>query len=331
MKWVYENIAGSNFLLTIVLCTLLLRAVTVFGDISSRKSSQKMSLVQPKIQKLQQKYANDPQKLRVEQSKLMKQEGVSMWGGCLPMLITMPLFLCFFAAFRYWASENMLELLLLANTDIEAAKELFSSYQFLWVCNIWQADSPLLPVIAEPAAFLGTQDLSRLLFFVQNPESMSVFEQLGMAVQSSSVVNGEVVNTWNFIASDTAIAEYTRLTQSLVDMYPGYTNGWFLFPVLTGGLMFLSSLLSQQKPAKGAQISEQEQQSQKSMKMMTYIFPVVCFVACLTSTTAFAIYWGFSSVLMIVINLVLNRLIPRTLPPAEPTSEEDFAAKIGRR
>ena len=92
MKWVYYNLTSMNVTLTIVICTLILRAFSISGDISSRKSSRKMALIQPQIQKLQKKYANDPQKLRAEQSKLMKQEGVSMWGGCLPMLITMPLF-----------------------------------------------------------------------------------------------------------------------------------------------------------------------------------------------------------------------------------------------
>lgn len=41
----------------------------------------------------------------------MKEKGVSMWGSCLPMLITMPLFFCFIAAFRYWGYEMNLRLL----------------------------------------------------------------------------------------------------------------------------------------------------------------------------------------------------------------------------
>ena len=331
MKWVYYNLTPMNVTLTIVICTLILRAFSIFGDISSRKSSRKMALIQPQIQKLQKKYANDPQKLRAEQSKLMKQEGVSMWGGCLPMLITMPLFFCFFAALRYWASEHMIELLLTANTDMEAAKEMFTNFKFLWVCNIWEADSALIPVLSKAETFLATKNMANLLYFVEHPEAIKVFEELGMAIQTSSVVNGEVVNTWQFIASDNAIATYNNLTAPLMEMYPGYTNGWFIWPIITGGLMMLSSLLSQPRPKKGEQLTEQEKQTQKTSKIMMYIFPAFCLIACLSSSTAFAVYWSFSSLLMVVINLILNKVFPRTVAPVEPTPEENFAAKIGRK
>ena len=100
MKWLYSNV--NSVFLTILICTLVLKLLTVFSDIKTRTSSTKMAAIQPEIQKLQKKYANDPQKLQKAQSKLMRERGVSMWGSCLPMLITMPLFFCFLAAFRFW-------------------------------------------------------------------------------------------------------------------------------------------------------------------------------------------------------------------------------------
>ena len=48
----------------------------------------KMQAIQPEIQRLQKKYKDDPQRMNREQQKLMKERGVSMWGSCLPMLIT---------------------------------------------------------------------------------------------------------------------------------------------------------------------------------------------------------------------------------------------------
>ena len=100
MRWLYENI-GSVFF-TILISTVFLRGLTVFSDIKTRKSSMKMQAIQPEIQRLQKKYKDDPQRMNREQHKLMKERGVSMWGSCLPMLITMPLFFCFIAAFRFW-------------------------------------------------------------------------------------------------------------------------------------------------------------------------------------------------------------------------------------
>jgi YidC/Oxa1 family membrane protein insertase len=49
----------------------------------------KMQAIQPQLDKLRKKYEKDPQRLNTEQQKLMREQGVSMFGGCLPMLITM--------------------------------------------------------------------------------------------------------------------------------------------------------------------------------------------------------------------------------------------------
>ena len=223
-------------------------------------------------------------------------------------LITLPLFICFFNAFRYWGHEQMVELLLTANSDMDAAKEMFLSFKFLWVNNIWQADNGMSPVIMGAQSFLQTADLPRLLLFKSNPEMLTVFENLGMAVRSSLVVDGEVQTVWNFIASQGAIAKYNELTAPLSELYAGYNNGWFLLPLLAGGSMFLASKLTQPNQKAAGQPASQQQQSGK---MMMYIFPVISFIACLSNNAAFAIYWLLSNVIMIAINLILNKKYPR--------------------
>ena len=47
MRWLYETLTNENIVLTIIIATLLIRLLTVFGDIRSRKSSMKMAAVQP--------------------------------------------------------------------------------------------------------------------------------------------------------------------------------------------------------------------------------------------------------------------------------------------
>ena len=140
MKWVYSNV--NSVFLTILICTLVLKIITLFSDVKTRKSSAKMALIQPELQRLQKKYANNPQKLQQAQTKLMKESGVSMWGSCLPMLITMPLFFCFLAAFRFWGYEETIRLLVDDNPV-----QLLESFKFLWINNIWQPDSGIAPVI----------------------------------------------------------------------------------------------------------------------------------------------------------------------------------------
>ncbi len=313
MKWVHSNIAAEYIVLTVIICTTVLRLITIPSDIKTRKSSAKMALIQPELQRLQKKYKDNPRKFQEAQKKLMRENGVSTWSSCLPLLITMPLFICFFNAFRYWGNEQMLDLILLANEDVEAAKEMFDGFKFLWVNNVWQADNGLKPVIAEAATFLSSPNLTSLLYFKDNPEALNVFEQLGMVVRGSVVSNGVLTETVSFVTSDAAIAKYNELLAPVIAKYDGYNNGWFLLPLLSAGLYFVSSKISMaQQPQPAAQSGNDAANPQQTGKMMTYMFPIISFIACLSNNAAFAIYWSYSSLLMIVVNIILNKKYPRT-------------------
>lgn len=307
MRWIYSltcAISASGFgnvFLTILISTILLRALTIFSDIKTRKSSAKMAEVQPEIQRLQKKYANDPRRFQAEQTKLMKEKGVSMWGSCLPMLITMPLFFCFIAAFRYWGYEMNLRLLVDEN-----AMELFKSFKFLWINNIWQPDNGLTPVLANGASFLATPQLSNLLY-LQEPGVGEKLVEMGLAV--TKVYQGGV--SYQLLSNDAAIAIYDAAIQPFLDVYKGYNNGWFIMSILAGGTNFLSAwLMTKNTPAAN-------EEAAKSTKWMNYLFPVMSFIFCLNYNAAFAIYWTLTSVIMIIVNLILNKKFPRTEPAKE--------------
>ena len=142
MRWLYETIlygtgmqASYAIVLTILVFTVAIRCLTMFGDIKSRKSSLQMQELQPDLDRITKKYGNDPQKLNQERSKLMKEKGVSTLSGCLPMLRMMPLFFMFINAFRAWSNEQMLSLLLTMDENPEAGMALFNQYKFFWILN----------------------------------------------------------------------------------------------------------------------------------------------------------------------------------------------------
>ena len=302
MCWLYENI-GSVFF-TILISTVVLRGLTVFSDIKTRKSSMKMQAIQPEIQRLQKKYKDDPQRMNREQQKLMKERGVSMWGSCLPMLITMPLFFCFIAAFRFWGYEMTLRLI---TEEADQAMELFKSFKFLWVNNIWQPDNGLSAVVQSGQSFLATPDLANLLFLKDNTEVWQKLMDLGIAARSYFVDNNGVMQqTYRFLTSESAIAAYNQAVQPFLDLYAGYNNGWFILPILSGVSQFFASWLMQRNQPKT------DNPAAGSGKMMMYIFPIMSFVFCLSYNAAFAIYWTLSSVLMLLVNLYMNKKYPMT-------------------
>ena len=68
----------------------------------------KQQALQPEVAKIQARYKNDPQKMQEMQMKLYKENNVSMFGGCLPLLITYPIFIAMFSVFRQLAADGRL-------------------------------------------------------------------------------------------------------------------------------------------------------------------------------------------------------------------------------
>jgi YidC/Oxa1 family membrane protein insertase len=126
--------------LAIILFTLLMRLVLLPLDLKSRKANQKMQELQPLINEINQKYKNDPEKKNKKTMELYQKHQVNPMGGCLPMLLQMPLFFALFAALRSISDE------MTANKVVDG---------FLWIRNIWQPDSPLKNSIGETIALFG--------------------------------------------------------------------------------------------------------------------------------------------------------------------------------
>lgn len=89
-----------NYGLVLIIFALIIRVVTGPLTKKSAESTQKMQAIQPKMKALQEKYKNDPQKKNSETMALYRKHGVNPVGGCLPMLIQMPLLFALFTVFR---------------------------------------------------------------------------------------------------------------------------------------------------------------------------------------------------------------------------------------
>ena len=137
------NLVG-NYGIAVLIITIIVKACLYPVYAKSMKSSMKMSKLQPKIQELQQKYGNDRETYSVKVQELYKQEGASMYGGCLPMVIQMIVIMGLFALFRqpmsYMTDENMLY----------AIHE-----SFLWIKDLAQPDPWILPLAAAAATFIS--------------------------------------------------------------------------------------------------------------------------------------------------------------------------------
>lgn len=90
----------SNYGLIIIIFAFLIKLVTYPLSMASTKSMKKMSALQPALKELQEKYKDNPAKLQSELGRIYKEAGVNPIGGCLPVVLQMPLLFAMFYVFR---------------------------------------------------------------------------------------------------------------------------------------------------------------------------------------------------------------------------------------
>ena len=94
MKW--TNSFVHNWGVAIILMTILLKVISLPFTLAASKSAKRMQKLSPLMQAVREKYKDNPQKLNQATMELFKEHKVNPAGGCIPILITIPLFIGFF-------------------------------------------------------------------------------------------------------------------------------------------------------------------------------------------------------------------------------------------
>ncbi|MEG1929521.1 MAG: YidC/Oxa1 family membrane protein insertase [Anaerovorax sp.] len=134
----------GNYGITLIVFTVIVKACLFPLYANQIKHTSRMGDMQPKMKALQKKYANDKETLNLKMMELYKEEKFNPMGGCLPMLIQMPIILGLFVLLRDPVS-------FISNTDmIMAVHE-----SFLWIPDLSQSDPWILPILAGIATFFS--------------------------------------------------------------------------------------------------------------------------------------------------------------------------------
>jgi len=139
--WLLEKIHSyvGNWGWSIVLLTLLIKAVFFPLSAASYKSMARMKAITPRMQALRERFKGDPQKMNAALMELYKTEKVNPFGGCLPVVIQIPVFISL-----YWV--------LLSSVEMRGAPWI------LWIHDLSQQDPFfILPVLMAGSMFLQTR------------------------------------------------------------------------------------------------------------------------------------------------------------------------------
>ncbi len=139
LLWLYDHIGNWGW--AIIALTFLVRLVLYPLTYKGMVSMQKMKEIAPKVKELQQKYKGDPQRMNAAVMELYKKHGANPLGGCLPMLLQIPVF---FAIYR-----------VLLN-----AVELQGAPWILWVTDLSRMDPTFILPILMGASMYYQQKLT---------------------------------------------------------------------------------------------------------------------------------------------------------------------------
>jgi YidC/Oxa1 family membrane protein insertase len=178
LEWIYAVL--RNYGLAIIALATLVRVVLHPLNQASLKSMRAMQKLQPEIERLREKYKNDPQALNTATMALYKENKVNPAGGCLPMLLQMPLFLAL-----YQVLFNAIELRQAAFVgwmhDLSAPDQLFAVAGFpIRLLPILMAGSGLLqqklsPTDPRQAPMMYMMNVVMLVFFYNLPSGLVLY------------------------------------------------------------------------------------------------------------------------------------------------------------
>lgn len=331
--WGVSTELMGSFSITVIMFTIFLKLLTspfdVWQKVITRKNAKKMEAMKPALEKLQKAYGNDKNTLMMKQRELYKENKYSTFGGCLPMIITLVIFMVVFSGFnsavKYHNSVVYDELKIVYNDA--AGKEL----QALVDSGIAVYDESGKP---QPSALINPDtnaaytkgDLEAKIktaseaavVAAYKPQSFFLTKNIFMPDTWSSPIPTASKFTGSGIGklgiSGTDAAEYEKVMAPLIAEYnltdegKKAWNGYLLLPILVIVLSFLSSKLNKpaEQPAMPGQSEEQQKQQKSQQKMLMFLMPIMMAVFAFLYSAAFTLYMFCNSLLTTIFNLVYN-------------------------
>ena len=278
----------NNYGVAMIIFALAVQAVLTPINAKSKKSMMKMSRLTPRMQDIQSRYANDPQKQNEMMQQLYREEGVSMGGGCLwsfiPMLILFPLFTVIREPITYILGEGAEVAAQVVAVTKELAPEAFVNARGSYYDQV-------------TAASLISQYANELRAAIPGMSELALaginFDFLGInlgAIPQFNVFGATWAWDWAHI-------------------------GAFLIPIVSTGSQFLQMLIMQKSNdslvtnEKGVQDKEAAKNSQQaqSNKMMLYMMPLMTLWIGFTVSAGLSLYWFIGGVFRMITDPIMTK------------------------
>lgn len=298
IRWIYDLV--KNYGWAIIIFTVIIKMVLLPLTVKSQKAMKKQQKIQPIIQDLQTKYKNDPEKLQTEMLKIYRENDISMTGGCLPMLIQMPILIGL-----YQVIQRPLSYLMSVDFNGEAA-----------INKVIELQQKMV----EAGHNIG--NLAQM-----SMENLAKTSQIQISKWSEMLngINDEWVINFNFLGMDLSNEPLKALKAIMAGQFNDLSIVLLiLIPIIAVATTWFvskqSQMMTQAKQTPEQKKKAEEDPSMQMTKSMTMMMPIMTGFFTFTLPSGLGIYWIISNVMQIIQQYCLNKYFEKR--------EDDFVVKV---
>lgn len=271
LRLIYNTIAFKNYGLSIILLTVIIKTLLLPLMIKQYHSTSKISEVQPKMQEIQKKYKDNPEKLNEETMKLYKENNINPASGCLPLFIQMPILFSL-----YYVISQPLKYMFKIPADV--INKLFS----------------MIP--AGSSRMGNLHDLSIISYFTQNKDKLSGINGL---ITQNHLIN---MNFFGINLGATPSLSFNELFGKASNIQAWYL---LLIPIIAVVTTYISfKYSSNQVPQTDS--SQKQNLMQNSMALMSTV--MTGFIS-FTVPAGMGLYWIISNIYQLLQQMFMNKYI----------------------
>jgi YidC/Oxa1 family membrane protein insertase len=296
-----QNIGVCIIIFTIIIYTLMIPLT-----IKQQKWSKMSSVMNPEIQKIQKKYAN-----KKDQASMLKQQeemqivyekyGTSPTGGCLPMLIQMPILFALYPVIqnipKYVDSVKAVYM--------PVVNQIMSVDGFQ---KIMEKIGEAKPVLMSPTSYdySKADTLVQVLYKFQDSTWNTLVDKMPSIDSIVTTTTQTMGHLNSFIGINIGEAPFTMLMTAIKNFSIAGIIAAVIIPVMAGLTQFLSVKL-QPKP----EVNTDNNPMASSMKTMTYTMPLISVFMGFTLPAGLGLYWAVSAVVRSAQQLAINKYLSK--------------------
>jgi len=274
LKFIYDTIAFENYGAAIILFTVAVKSLLLPLAVKQYHSAARMGELRPRLQEIQKKYQDEPEKMNREVMEFYRENKLSPAGGCLPLLLQMPILFSL-----YYVISQPLKYM----TGKSAA-----------------AISQLYQMIPQgPDRISNMQDLSILSYFSSHAEAL---KQTGGLLKQEDLLN------MNFFGINLGAIPAHVFTTPFNAFIQIHNLPLLAIPVLSALTAYLSMKYSMKASPQPSQ-EEGNQMQSLMQKNMALTSPVMSGVIAFTVPAGLGLYWIAGNIFQMIQQLFLDRFV----------------------